>query len=75
MIEKLTKDDIGRYVRRISTGEVDKVRRDDGNGWIHPGVIYEWVAYRNDLEFVEVLTMEDMAYFNKLAEAQIDGEI
>ena len=58
VIEKLTKEDIGRHVRRISTGEVDTVKRDDGNGWIYPGVVYEWRCYMRDLEFVEVVPAE-----------------
>lgn len=51
---KLTKDDVGRHVRQISTGEIDRVRIDPGNGWIHPGVMYEWKGYQYDLEFVDV---------------------
>jgi len=56
MTEKftITSKDIGRHVRQISTGEIDRVRKDPGNGWVHPGVVYEWQGYVNDLEYVEV---------------------
>jgi hypothetical protein len=50
----ITGADIGRYVRRISTGEIGRVSKDPGNNWLHPGVVYEWRRYRDDLEYVEV---------------------
>lgn len=55
----ITPSDIGRYVRRISTGEIGKIRRDPGNGWLHPGVVYEWKAYRDDLEYVEIASIRE----------------
>ena len=66
MIDQLTENDIGRYVRRISTGEIGKVRKDPGNGWIHPGVVYEWKAYKNDLEFVVVLGTKEKSAISRL---------
>lgn len=66
-----TEADIGRYVRRKSTGEIGVVRRDPGNGWVHPGVVYEWRAYLSDLEYVTV-TADDAA---ELAEAHHLGWI
>lgn len=56
---KMTQADIGRYVRRISTGEIGKVRRDPGNGWLHPSVQYEWKAYAHDLEYVTVASIRE----------------
>ena len=51
----VTPADVGRHVRRISTGEVDRVRKDPGNGWIHPGMYYEWqFAGAHDFEYVVV---------------------
>ena len=50
----LTEHDIGRHVRRKSSGAIGIVRKDAGNGWIHPSVVYEWGNYRDDLEFVTV---------------------
>ena len=52
----ITENDIGRYVRRKSTGEIGRVRRDPGNGWLHPGIMYEWKPYRHDLEYVAVIS-------------------
>lgn len=47
--------DLGRYVRRISTGEVGRVSRDAGNGWLYPAPLkYEWELIRDDLEYVKV---------------------
>ena len=57
----ITREDIGRYVRRISTGEIGKVRQDPGNGWLHPAVVYEWKAYVHDLEYVEVASIRSIA--------------
>ncbi len=50
----ITADDVGRYVRQISTGQVGRVERDRGNGWLHPGVVYEWQSCRDDFEYVTV---------------------
>ncbi|MGI4942062.1 MAG: hypothetical protein ACRYHQ_16125 [Janthinobacterium lividum] len=50
----ITPADLGRYVRRISTGEVGRVARDPGNGWLHTGIKYEWRGIADDLEYVEV---------------------
>lgn len=50
----ITPDDVGRYVRRKSTGDVGMIRRDPGNGWLHTGIVYEWKQYRNDFEYVTV---------------------
>lgn len=50
----ITDDDVGRYVRRKSTGEVGTIRRDPGNGWLHTSIVYEWRGYRQDLEYVTV---------------------
>jgi hypothetical protein len=46
--------DMGRHVRLRSTGEIGIVRKDPGNGWVHPGVVYEWKGYIDDLEYVDV---------------------
>lgn len=50
----ITPNDVGRYVRRKSTGEVGMICRDPGNGWLHASIVYEWRGYRNDLEYVTV---------------------
>lgn len=55
---EITADDVGRYVRRKSTGEVGTVKIDPGNGWLHTGIVYEWVGYRNDFEYVTVEPLE-----------------
>lgn len=55
----ITKADIGRYIRRISTGEVSRVRKDPGNGWLHTGLIYEWMGYRDDFEYVAVVPLRE----------------
>lgn len=49
-----TDADIGRHVRQISTGDIGIVRKDPGNGWVHPAVVYEWKGYVDDLEYVIV---------------------
>ena len=55
----ITEADIGRYVRRISTGDVGRVRMDPGNGWLHPAPLpYEWRRHSHDLEYVEVSVPE-----------------
>lgn len=51
----ITSTDIGRYVRQKSTGEIGRVRRDPGNGWLHPGIVYEWRHLSADFEYVEVI--------------------
>lgn len=51
----ITPADVGRYVRRKSTGEVDKIRQDPDNGWLHPGIAYEWRACCDDFEYVTVV--------------------
>jgi hypothetical protein len=50
----ITEADIGRYVRRKSTGEIGKISKDPGNGWLHTGIVYEWKWCANDFEYVEV---------------------
>jgi hypothetical protein len=55
----LSEKDIGRHVRQISTGKIDRVRKDPGNGWIYPGVMYEWECYRGDLEFVNIVVHKE----------------
>lgn len=55
----ITKEDIGRHVRRISTGAIGKVSQDPGNGWLHPGVVYEWKHLTEDLEYVTVVSIRD----------------
>lgn len=47
--------DIGRWVQRISTGEVSKVRQDSVNGHIHIGICYEWERFRDDFHFVKIV--------------------
>jgi len=47
-------DDIARYVRQRSTGEVGMIVRDPGNGWLHPSQKYEWEASRDDFEYVTI---------------------
>lgn len=56
----ITEADIGRYVRRISTGEIGTVIRDPGNWWIHPTVYYEWKNQRDDLEYVTVFPVVNL---------------
>lgn len=51
----ITDADLGRHVRRKSTGEIGIVSQDPGNGWLHPGVVYEWKGHRHDLEYVTVI--------------------
>lgn len=53
---KITKDDLGRYVRRISTGDVGRIECDPGNDWLHPSLLYEWEHARCDFEYVAVTT-------------------
>jgi len=51
----ITEQDIGRHVRRKSTGDIGVVKRDPGNGWLHPSMYYEWQAVADDLEYVSVV--------------------
>jgi hypothetical protein len=52
---RIAPGDVGRYVRRKSTGDVGRVQRDPGNGWLHPHPLkYEWEIDRDDLEYVTV---------------------
>jgi hypothetical protein len=53
----ITADDIGRYVRQKSTGEVGRVSCDEGNGWLYTGIVYEWQWCRNDFEYVTVILL------------------
>ena len=40
---------------RIAPGDVGRVQRDPGNGWLHPHPLkYEWEIDRDDLEYVTV---------------------
>lgn len=55
----LTAADIGRHVRRISTGDIGIVKRDPGNGWLFPSCCYEWRGYRGDLEYVRVCPADE----------------
>src|SRR3954470_12469567 len=55
----ITEADIGRHVRQKSTGEIGIVRRDAGNGWLHPSVVYEWKGRQHDLEYVTVTPDRD----------------
>jgi hypothetical protein len=32
---RIAPGDVGRYVRRKITGDVGRVQRDPGNGWLH----------------------------------------
>ncbi len=59
MVFDISETDVGRYVRRKSTGQIGQVQRDPGNGWLHPSIVYEWRGYRNDLEYVKVETEAD----------------
>jgi len=44
---RIAPGDVGRYVRRKSTGDVGRVQRDPGNGWLHPHPLkYEWEIER-----------------------------
>lgn len=63
----ITEADIGRYVRRRSSGEIGCVRRDPGNGWLYPGLWYEWRPYRHDLEYVEIVQPPPSARFGRPA--------
>ena len=62
----ITEADIGRYVRRISTGDIGVVRADRGNGWLHPGFVYEWRSYASDLEYVEVSSSSRVAELEEI---------
>ena len=56
---QITTDDIGRYARRISTGEVGRIVCDPGNAWLHPSFYYEWQRIGlGDLEWVDVVPAE-----------------
>ena len=69
----ITEADIGRYVREKSTGKVDQVRRDPGNGWLHPGLTYEWRQSRDELEYVKVQPLPAWVPVAEVPEAWKDG--
>jgi hypothetical protein len=50
----ITEKDIGRYVRKISTGDIGRVRKDPCSGWLRMEDVYGWRAIRGDLEYVTV---------------------
>ncbi len=50
----ITEDNVERYVRRNSTGEIGWIKRDPGNGWLYPSMKYEWQRYCDDFEYVSV---------------------
>lgn len=51
----ITAADIGRYVRDKRDGKIGIVKRDEGNGWLHPyGLKYEW---RGQIEHYEYVTV------------------
>lgn len=53
---EIADDDLGRYVRRKSIGQIGRVKRDPRNGWLYPDVVYEWESCRDDLEYVLIET-------------------
>jgi hypothetical protein len=55
----ITEQDVGRYVRRKSTGSICQVSRDNGNGWLHPRG-HEWRGYRDDLEYMDVILPNEL---------------
>jgi hypothetical protein len=62
----IAEKDIGRHVRRKSTGEIGIIRREGRNGLLHPTVDPDqWEGCRDDLEYVEIVAVGENEIFTE----------